>query len=170
MGLVMLKPEERDRKIELGQFYLKEGNYHEALRLFREVYSGYSEGEDIPPCLLSLYGYALAMAENRIDDGIILCIRALKAMPNAPSFYLNLGKIYIKGGKKTSAIKVFRRGLMIDRRNREIGLELKRLGIRRRPPIVFLPRRHPLNRFLGLIANRLSEKWSGDGLHSTRSR
>lgn len=166
----MLKPEERDRKIELGELYLKEGNYNEALKFLMDVYLSYSEGENIPSRLLSLYGYAMAVGEKRIDEGIILCIRALKVMPSEPSFYLNLGKIYIKAGKKASAIKVFRRGLIIDRRNREIGHELKRLGIRRRPPIPFLPRRHPLNRFLGLIANRLSEKWSGGGLHPTRSR
>lgn len=166
----MLKPEDRERKIELGQIYLKEGNYYEALRFLREIYSGHGEGEEVPPKLLSLYGYAIAMAENRIDEGIVLCIRALKLEPDNPAFYLNLGRIYRKIGKRASAIKVFRRGLMSDRRNREIRLELKRLGIRRKPFIALLPRRHPLNRFLGVITGRLSEKWRRPRLDITRSR
>lgn len=166
----MLEPEVMDRKIELGKLYLKEGNYHESLRFLREAYSGYSEDEKIPPYLLSLYGYVMAMAENRIDEGIILCIRALKEEPDNSAFYLNLGRIYLKVGKKASAIKILRQGQMSDRKNREIRLELEKLGIRRKPLIAILPRRHPLNKFLGIVVSKLPEKWRGNGLDFTGNR
>lgn len=166
----MLRPEERDRKIELGILYLKEGNYHESLRFLREVYSGYGKDEKTPPYILSLYGYVMAMAENRIDEATILCIRALKEDPDNPAFYLNLGRIYLKVGKKTSAIKILRQGLISDKNNREIRAEMEKLGIRRRPIIAILPRNHPINRFLGIIARKLSEKRRGVEFDPTRSK
>ena len=160
----MLKTEDMERKVELGRFYFKEGNFPEASRLFGEVYSSYGNGNDAPPEILSSYGYSLAMGENGVDEGTLLCIRALKLEPDNPAFYLNLGRIYRKAGKKASAIKILRRGLMSDKRNKEIHFELERLGIRRRPIIPFLSRSHPLNRFLGKITSRLSKKGRGTRL------
>jgi hypothetical protein len=46
--------------------------------------------------------------------------------------------------------------LMIDPANQEIGQELQRLGVRRSPVLSFLPRRHVLNRWIGVVRRRPS--------------
>ena len=44
---------------------------------------------------------------------------------------------------------------MIDPDNDEIADDLHRLGVRRRPPLNFLPRGHLANRWLGILRERL---------------
>ena len=43
---------------------------------------------------------------------------------------------------------------MIDPANQEILDDLSELGVRRRPPLGFLPRGHLINRWLGLFRGR----------------
>jgi hypothetical protein len=63
-------------------------------------------------------------------------------------------------GFKAEAIRYLRRGLMIDPANAGLAEDLERLGRRRVPVLQFLPRNHPLNRWLGRVRQRLP--WPGD--------
>ena len=56
---------------------------------------------------------------------------------------------------KAEAIRFLRRGLMIDPRSQVIAAELHQLGVRRRPLLRFLRRQHPLNRWCGILWQRL---------------
>jgi hypothetical protein len=57
-------------------------------------------------------------------------------------------------GFKAEAIRYLRRGLMIDPASEPIRNELARLGVRRRPVLQFLRRRHLLNRWFGRLLRR----------------
>jgi Tfp pilus assembly protein PilF len=72
-----------------------------------------------------------------------------------PDFYLNLGKVYLKANNKAKALKVFQRGMEVSERNRDLVSEIKKLGIRRRKPLGFLPRSHFMNRYSGLMLYKL---------------
>jgi hypothetical protein len=72
---------------------------------------------------------------------------AQRVDPNSPrirSYY----------GFKAEGIRYLRRGLMIDPANQQILDDLKDLGVRRRPPFAFLPRRHLINRWIGMLRGR----------------
>ena len=70
-----------------------------------------------------------------------------------PDLYQNLARIYLAFDFKADAIRFLRRALMVDPENAAVQRRLAELGIRRRPPIRFLPREHALNRLLGRSAS-----------------
>jgi hypothetical protein len=55
------------------------------------------------------------------------------------------------GGRKSEGLRYLKRGLMVDPRDAALLLEWRRLGVRRRPVLPFLPRRHLVNRVLGRV-------------------
>ncbi len=69
--------------------------------------------------------------------------------------YLNLGRVYLRAGLKMKAIETFRRGLELNNKNPEIISELKTLGLRNKPPVPSLPRDNFVNKYLGIIINKL---------------
>jgi hypothetical protein len=62
-------------------------------------------------------------------------------------------------GYKSEAIRYLRRGLMIDPGHGALAAELEQLGRRQLPVLQFLPRNHPVNRWLG----RMRHRWTGLG-------
>lgn len=102
----------------------------------------------------SYYGLALALAERRFDKALELCRSAAKEEFFNPALYHNLAKVHLAFGFKAEGIRYLRRGLMIDPGSEGIAEELRRLGVRRRPPLRFLPRRHRMNRWLGRLRQR----------------
>ena len=83
-------------------------------------------------------------------------MKAIEKMPDRADFYLNLGRIYVKGGYKKEAVEMFRKGIRIDPENRDLLGLLKKLGIRRKPLFSSLPRGHFLNKFTGRIVQLLT--------------
>ncbi len=106
------------------------------------------------PETLSSLAVCVAREKNNLRRALELCGEALERERNNPLHYLHLGRIYILAKKKHLAIMTFRRGL---RHGRHQGLidELQRLGRRRSPHFPALGRKHPLNKFLGLLSHRL---------------
>ncbi len=141
--------------IELGVLYLKEGRYLDAYKPLRQALLAYGEFnvQDVPSELLSYYGLCLIALEKDEDRGLTFCRRAIDAAGHRTDLYWNLGKAYLLLNRKTAAIAAFERGLDIDDDPRLFD-ELVRLGIRGRPPIPFLPRRHFINRCLGMLRMR----------------
>jgi tetratricopeptide (TPR) repeat protein len=101
------------------------------------------------PRYRSFYGLGLALVERRFDRALELCRSAAKEEFFNPELYHNLARVHLAFGFKAEAIRYLRRGLMIDPGNGAMQHELRGLGLRRRPVLKFLPRRHPLNRLLG---------------------
>jgi tetratricopeptide (TPR) repeat protein len=104
----------------------------------------------------SYFGLCLGIAERRFDQALELCRAAAKEEFFNPDLYRNLASVHLAFGFKAEAIRYLRRGLMIDPANQEIGQDLQRLGVRRSPVLTFLPRRHLLNRWIGVLRGRSS--------------
>jgi len=103
------------------------------------------------PRYRSFYGLGLALVERRFDRALELCRSAAKEEFFNPDLYHNLARVHLAFGFKAEALRYLRRGLMIDPGNSAMLAELQDLGMRRRPVLSFLPRRHPVNRLLGRV-------------------
>jgi tetratricopeptide (TPR) repeat protein len=117
-----------------GRDFLERGEAQPALEHFRTAH----QVDRANPRYRSFYGLGLALVERRFDRALELCRSAA-----------NLARVHLAFGFKAEAIRYLRRGLMIDPGNTAMLAELNDLGLRRRPVLSFLPRRHPINRLLG---------------------
>jgi tetratricopeptide (TPR) repeat protein len=134
-----------------GRDHLERGEMQPALDQFRAAH----QVDRANPRYRSFYGLGLALVERRFDRALELCRSAAKEEFFNPELYHNLARVHLAFGFKAEAIRYLRRGLMIDPGNAAMQEQLRALGVRRRPVLTFLPRRHPLNRLLG----RVSRVW-----------
>jgi tetratricopeptide (TPR) repeat protein len=118
------------------------------------------------PFLLSYYGCLVAIVKNNPQRGIKICRDALARLGDDipfghellyPVFYLNLGRAYLKGGRKKDALMVFKKGLKTDPQNSDLLGELKKLGTRKRPLVPLLKRSNTVNKYIGKLLSRLSK-------------
>jgi len=130
-----------------GKDLLVRGSEAEAFDYFRTAHSL----DRSNPRYRSYYGLGLAVVERRFNEGLELCRSAAKEEFFNPELYHNLARVHLAFGFKAEGIRYVRRGLMIDPGNAGMIDELHRLGLRRLPVLRFLPRRHPINRWLGRI-------------------
>ena len=136
-----------EEQFRRGKALLGEGRYEDALECFRCAH----QVDRANPRYRSHYGLGLALVERRFDQALELCRSAAKEEFFNPELYHNLARVHMAFGYKSEAIRYLRRGLMIDPGNTAMLTELNELGLRRRPVLSFLPRRHPVNRFLGRV-------------------
>lgn len=106
------------------------------------------------PVVSSYYAFCIAKARGQVSKAISLCEGAIKKEPQNSIHYLNLGRIYLIDNNKADAIETFREGLKYEA-NQQIVDELNRLGTRKPPIIRFLERSNPLNKYLGIILEKL---------------
>ena len=160
-GTTLMKEEEKEAGpvkeiqdlLERGVKLAREGYYSGALRVFDQNLCF-----TLNPTAMSYYAVALANVEGDYDRAISLCLTAAEKEFYNPEIYFNLGKILLLNGQKTLAIKAFRKGLRFDETHPGLNDELRKLGVRRRPVLSFLPRRSPLNKFLGIFSSRFPGK------------
>jgi tetratricopeptide (TPR) repeat protein len=125
--------------------------------------------EDFPldPFFLSYYGCLVAIVERDTKEGIKICKQAIKKLDAAVPFgsefyhsifYLNLGRALLSDRKKADAIKSFKKGLRNDPENTELISALHNLGVRRKPPVKFLKRSNPINKYVGKLLSKPSLK------------
>jgi hypothetical protein len=108
-----------------------------------------------PPEALSAYALCLAEVKGTYKVAANICHEAIKKDPKNPEHYYRQGQILLRAGRKKDAIWVFRMG-MRNGRHKGIIDTLGQLGIRRPPPLGFLPRSNPVNKILGIILTRLN--------------
>jgi len=141
------------------QQLLRRGKGRQALDTLREGLESYPTDA----FLLSYYGCLIAIVENNTKDGITICENAIKALDTSmpfgseffyPVFYLNLGRAYLKAGRKAEALKAFQQGLKSDTENNDIQWEMRKLGSRKKPPVPFLKRGNPINKYIGLLLGK----------------
>jgi tetratricopeptide (TPR) repeat protein len=106
------------------------------------------------PRYRSYYGLCLGIAKRRFDQALELCRSAAKEEFYNPELYRNLAQVHLVFGFKAEGIRYLRRGLMIDPANQQILDDLSELGVRRRSSFGFLPRRHLINRWIGMFRGR----------------
>jgi len=102
----------------------------------------------------SFLALCIARERGQTNKALALCRETLEAEPDNSILYLNMGKIYLMQGKTEEAIEILRKGLT-QGTNEQIIAELGRIGTRRPPPLSFLGRDNPLNKYLGIILSRL---------------
>ena len=130
-------------------------NHEDGRAVLRMLDSKVITQPPLPPELLSYYGLCIALADNRVRKGTLLCKMALEMDKFQPELYLNLGLIYLNDNQKSKATKTFRKGLDYAGKNDEITEQLIKLGARRKPPIPFLHRNNFINKHLGVFLHRL---------------
>ncbi len=141
------------------QQLLKRGKGRQALDTLQEGLESYPTDA----FLLSYYGCLIAIVENKTKEGIAICENSIKALDTSmpfgseffyPIFYLNLGRAYLKGDRKAEAIKALQQGLKSDPENKDIQWEMKKLGTRKKPPVPFLKRSNPINKYIGMLISK----------------
>jgi tetratricopeptide (TPR) repeat protein len=103
----------------------------------------------------SYFGFCLAHTTKQRKEATKLCRDAAESEFYNPDLFLNLGRVALLNGNRRDAFRAFRRGLALDPAHKELGFELRRLGLRRRPVFRFLGRGHPFNRFVGQLRQQL---------------
>ena len=104
----------------------------------------------------SAYALGLALVRGQFLGAVELARGAVREEFYNSDLYMNLARIYAVFGFKAEAIRHLKRGLMVDPENRGLRDTLASYGVRRRPPLRFLPRGHVVNRFLGRIHARIA--------------
>jgi tetratricopeptide (TPR) repeat protein len=142
------------------QTFLQKKQYKKALKLLNIALELYPN----EPLILSYCGCLEAILNKNYTHGIEICSKAIKLikekMPYGhefyyPVLYLNLGRTYLASGNKKYAVEAFQKGLIFDDDNKDLLQEIKRLGLRRKPIVRFLPRSHPINKYIGVMLHRL---------------
>jgi Flp pilus assembly protein TadD len=90
------------------------------------------------------------------DRGFQLCRSAIAKRPYDEITLFNLGQAYLLSSRRNEARLAFIRGAKACDNSEPFIEELKKMGIRRKPPLRFLSRDHPLNRWLGRVTYRPS--------------
>lgn len=157
------KPKLKSEYFEEIQQLLRRGNGKSALNTLRHALDKFPAD----PFLLSYYGCLIAIVENNSKEGIRICEDAIKMLNTSmpfgseffyPVFYLNLGRAYLKNNKKTAAIQAFREGLKNDPENKDILWEIRKMGTRKPPPLPFLSRKNRINKYIGMLTYKSSNK------------
>lgn len=102
----------------------------------------------------SRFGFCIAKERGHLTRGLALCRAAIEHEPDNPLHYLYLGKTHLVAGDTLQALQVFRHG-MARGGSPELEQLLLTLGSRKPPPLPFLSRDHPLNKYLGIALARL---------------
>lgn len=148
----MTDKENAKELFEKGLKALEEGRTPSALSFFEKA-----SNLDPSPICQSYLAFCLAKERGQYKKAIALCSEAIENEPERADIHLNMGRIFLLSGNKAEAIKTLREGLGKSK-DKRIITELERLGVRKKPAISFLSRKNPVNKYLGLIADRLRPK------------
>ncbi len=135
--------------IEKGIAFLHDNDRLAALTCFDKAFV---QGRS--PLLMSYFSYCIATERGQIKEALKLCNDALSQEPDNPIHYLNLGRIFLHAGKGEEALSALRKGLSIGD-NQMITVLLEKIGTRKKPVFPFLKRSNLLNKYAGLLLNRL---------------
>jgi tetratricopeptide (TPR) repeat protein len=139
--------------------HLKDGMQQEAFKLLQQASIQFPD----EPLVLSYYGCLLAVVDKKYRAGVEACKKAIVILQEKemfeedilfPVLYLNLGRAFLASGKKQEAIGSFHDGLQYDRSNAELKKELRSLGTRKMPPVSFLDRMNPINKYIGMLLHK----------------
>jgi tetratricopeptide (TPR) repeat protein len=108
--------------------------------------------------VLSNYGLTLVLVEGDRQRGIRFCEEAVRRGPVSTETLVNLAKALVQTRNKEQAVRALRRAMELAPNDPRVGSEFLALGLRRPPPIRWLPRNFFLNRWLGKLSWRLSKK------------
>ena len=138
---------EAEKIVIQGIDHYDDKSYEEAHQKFKKAYSMDPGGARVN----AWYGLTLGIVEDKVQKGLDLLKKSINSgIPDA-LFYRNIGILYVKANNKRLAVAAFQKGMSIDKGNRKIYNEWKKMGIRRKPFLKFLDRSNPINKFLGTL-------------------
>ncbi len=137
---------------EQARSMVEGGDLAGAVAILRPAHA--SNGHDAK--VRSWYGLCVGLVERDFEGAVALCRSAAKQEFFNPDLYLNLARLHLGFGFKAEGVRYLRRGLMIDPAHSGILQALRELGDRSPPVLGFLPRRHPVNRWLGAVRHTVS--------------
>jgi tetratricopeptide (TPR) repeat protein len=108
------------------------------------------------PRVLSNFGLTLVLVEGDRQRGIRFCEEALRRGLQTTETLVNLAKALVVTRNKEQAVRALRKAMDLAPDDPRVGAEFAALGLRRPPPIPFLPRSFFLNKWIG----RLTWRWS----------
>lgn len=108
--------------------------------------------------VLSNYGLTLVVVEGDRQRGIRFCEEAVRRGPVTTEMLVNLAKALVHTRNKEQAVRALRRAQELAPDDPRVGAEFVALGLRRPPPIPWLPRGFFLNRWIGLLTWRWSRR------------
>ncbi len=145
-----------DETFKKGLVALDRRSYQQAAALFQEAIElERVEGSKSPRMkYISFLGLAHTLTGGRSEEGLKLCLKAVRRDFFDPDIYCNLGIVYLRHRQKAAAFEAFQKGLNLSPRNKRIRDELERYERRCDPVFTFLPRVHLINRMFGALRHR----------------
>lgn len=122
-----------EKLFDFGLLMLKANKVWKALLAFKQAY----EIKPKEARFLSYYGLCIAKVEKNATKAIPLCEKAVEKNIFHADLFCNLGKVYLQKRDRKKAYNAFIKGLSIDKRNKELINELKKMGIRKQPFFTF---------------------------------
>jgi Flp pilus assembly protein TadD len=138
------------REFKTGLTFLRDNYANKALPHMRRAV----DLDKNNPYYMSYLGVVLARSEQKWGEAERLCDTAVRMKRNQAQLYLNLAEVYAAAGRRTEAVEALEAGLKYARRDVRLTIAMNRLVQRRAPVFAFLPRKHPVNRQLGILRHR----------------
>lgn len=151
--IAMVPKAELDRVIEEGRSLL-EVDPKGAHALFERAY----RRNTTDARALSNYGLTLVLVEGDRQRGIRFCEEAVRRGARGTEALVNLAKALVLTRNKEQAVRALRRAQELAPDDPRVGQEFILLGLRRKPPIPWLPRSFVLNKWIGMLTWRFSHK------------
>ena len=156
----MLDPKDLrdDDLVRRGRVALRDCKYKLANDLFAE-YCDRQIRDEKPIAGALLADYALAVGHmGDLREAAEICLQGLAHERKNPALFAALARVYHLSGARRKAVDTLDRGLAIAPNHPGLLAVQDELGIRRTPPIPFLPRDNPWNVWLGKVLDKFKPR------------
>jgi tetratricopeptide (TPR) repeat protein len=158
-ALSVVNRSEVDRIIDEGRALL-ERDPHSAHEIFQKAWRRNLND----PRVLSNYGLTLVLVEGDRQRGIRFCEEALRRGLQTTESLVNLAKALVVTRNKEQAVRALRKAVELAPNDPRVRAEFAALGLRRPPPIPWMPREFFLNKWIGMLTWKYSKKYRLDPL------
>ena len=158
-GLSVVNRSELDQILDEGRKLL-ETDPHSAHEIFQKAWRRNLND----PRVLSNYGLTLVLVEGDRQRGIRFCEEALRRGLQTTETLVNLAKALVVTRNKEQAVRALRKAMELAPSDPRVRAEFAALGLRRPPPIPWLPREFFLNKWIGKLTWHWSRRYRLDPL------
>ncbi|CAM2069437.1 hypothetical protein SCOR_28960 [Sulfidibacter corallicola] len=127
----------------------KRGHWDEGLLCLNQALK--ADRQSLPGTAYSYLGYAMALRENKLWEGLNLAQLGVEVGYFDADNYYNLARIYLMRDNRRQAVLAVEEGLKVESEHRGLLQLQARLGKRSKPIFPFLSRDHVLNMLFGRI-------------------
>jgi Flp pilus assembly protein TadD len=110
------------------------------------------------PVFMSWYGLTLVLVERNSNLGVSLVDQALRAAGPNPELLLNSARVHLALNQRERAVRAVSRGLEHFPSDARLLAARDAMGTRSEPVLPFLSRNNPLNRLLGRLRHRWTQR------------